>query len=189
MDAVNNLVHLGARVVKDPMNSGWDAWFKKGKRKQVSGENEYELSRYQPLVKLMLEDHFAGKLELSTYPYVREGPTETGVGGAASGLVATAIGGRDSPLSRIGSGQSASSGHRPQPSSLRSAKPTWHQKGRPAAGAGGGSNSHSMGAGLERGDGNRQRVIVFVAGGMTFSEVRSTYQVTERLGKDVYIGE
>lgn len=55
MDAVNNLVHLGARVVKDPANSGWDAWFKKGKRRQQTGENEYELSRYQPLVKLMLE--------------------------------------------------------------------------------------------------------------------------------------
>jgi len=198
MDAVNNLVHLGARVVKDPMNSGWDAWFKKGKRKQVSGENEYELSRYQPLVKLMLEDHYAGRLETSTYPYVRDGPPESGAGvgamvGGASGLVSSAIGGRDSPLSRIGSAQSSNaSGNRPQPSSLRSAKPTWHQKGRPGAGTGGGGSFSSSGGGggmAERGDGNRQRVIVFVAGGMTFSEVRSTYQVSERLGKDVYIGE
>jgi syntaxin-binding protein 1 len=190
MDAVNNLVHLGARVVKDPMNSGWDAWFKKGKRKQVSGENEYELSRYQPLVKLMLEDHFAGKLETATYPYVRDGPPESAVGmssmvGGASGLVSSAIGGKDSPLGRIGSGNSAA-GSRPQPSSLRSAKPTWHQKGRPVAGTS--ASSSTLPTGQERGDGNRQRVIVFVAGGMTFSEVRSTYQVSERLAKDVYIG-
>lgn len=191
MDAVNNLVHLGARVVKDPMNSGWDAWFKKGKRKQVSGENEYELSRYQPLVKLMLEDHFAGKLETATYPYVRDGPPESAAGmssmvGGASVLVSSAIGGRDSPLGRIGSGNSAA-GSRPQPSSLRSAKPTWHQKGRPGAGTSA-SSSTSLTGGQERRDGTRQRVIVFVAGGMTFSEVRSTYQVSERLAKDVYIG-
>ena len=191
MDSVNNLVHLGARVVKDPMNSGWDAWFKKGKRRQMSGENEYELSRYQPLVKLMVEDHFAGKLETSTYPYVRDGPPESGNGmvGGASGLVTSAIGGRDSPLARIGSSQSGSSASsRPQPSSLRSAKPTWHQKGRPGAGGMGSASSTSLG-GAERGNGTRQRVIVFVAGGMTFSEVRSTYQISEKLGKDVYIGE
>jgi syntaxin-binding protein 1 len=202
MDAVNNLIHLGARVLKDPQNSGWDAWFKKGKRKQITGENEYELSRYQPLVKLMLEDHYAGKLEQSTYPYVRDGPPETGgsgvssMVGGASGLVSSAIGGRDSPLSRHGSSQSSMSNasNRMQPSSLRSAKPTWHQKGRPAAGVGGGGGGGSGGGSYsssysDRGDGNRQRVIVFIAGGMTFSEVRSTYQVSEKLGKDVYMGE
>jgi syntaxin-binding protein 1 len=190
MEAVNNLVHLGARVVKDPMNSGWDAWFKKGKRKQISGENEYELSRYQPLVKLMLEDHFAGKLETATYPYVRDGPPESSAGmsgmvGGASGLVSSAIGGKDSPI-RMMSGSSTTS-NRSQPSSLRSAKPTWHQKGR-AGGTGTSISSTTSTSIQDRGGGNRQRVIVFVAGGMTFSEVRSTYQVSERLAKDVYIG-
>ncbi len=34
----------------------------------------------------------------------------------------------------------------------------------------------------------RQRVLLFVAGGMTYSEMRSAYQISERLGKDVYIG-
>ncbi|UZJ52783.1 hypothetical protein CBS101457_002103 [Exobasidium rhododendri] len=203
MDAVNNLVHLGARVVKDPMNNGWDAWFKKGKRKQITGENEYELSRYQPLVKLMIEDHFAGKLETSTYPYVRDGPPEV-VGGGASNLVSSAMRGRELPLNLINPGHSSTNGSRPQPSSLRSAKPTWHQKGRPGAGAGGGGSYYSAGGagtggasggggggggvGAERGDGHRQRVIVFVVGGMTFSEIRSTYQVSERLKRDVYIG-
>lgn len=177
MDAVNNLVNLGARVVRDATNSTWDAWFKKGKRKQVSGENEYELSRYQPLVKLMVEDHIAGRLDQSTYPYVRDGPPEVagGVGamvGGASGLVSTVTGSSNSSASL-----------RPQPSSLRSAKPTWHQKGRP--GASGGGSGASMG-GL---DTSRQRLIVFVAGGMTYSEVRSAYEVSEKMGKDMYIGE
>lgn len=74
---------------------------------------------------------------------------------------------------------------RPQPSSLRSAKPTWHQKGRPGAGTGPGGNSSSSFSGL---DATRQRVIVFVAGGMTYSEVRSAYQLSDKLNKDVYFG-
>lgn len=201
MEAVNNLILLGARVVKDPMNSGWDAWFKKGKRKQVSGENEYELSRYQPMVKLMLEDHYTGRLESSLYPYVRDGPPDTttaisGMMGGASGLVSNAIGGRDSPLARIApasltSSHSGSSHHsaRAQPSSLRSAKPTWHQRGRQGVGGGGSTSSMSTGGFTDRSDGTRQRVIVFVAGGMTYSEVRSVYQLSEKLGKDVYIGK
>ncbi|GAC99645.1 hypothetical protein PHSY_007248 [Pseudozyma hubeiensis SY62] len=178
MEAVDNLVHLGAQVVKDPSSSGWDVFWKKGKRKQqpVGGE-EYELSRYQPLVKLMVEDHFAGRLEQATYPYVRDAPVEAaGAGGLGLPAVQT------SALARVGLGATSSSvspagaGARTQPSSLRSAKPTWHQKGR------GGSN-----VGIERVE-NRQRVMVFVAGGMTYSEMRSAYQMSERLGKDVYIG-
>lgn len=180
MDAVNNLIHLGARVVKDSTSSGWDAWFKKGKRKQVSGENEYELSRYQPLVKLMVEDHFAGRLDSSLYPYFRDAPAEalqaTGMGamvGNASGLVTSAIGGAHSSPTPA----------RPQPSSLRSAKPTWHQKGRPGGGSGGGSSGSVTGV-----HSTRQRVIVFVAGGITYSEVRSVYELSNKLNRDVYIG-
>ena len=175
MEAVDNLVHLGTQVVKDP-SSGWDMFFKKGKRKQQPGENEFELSRYQPLVKLMVEDHFAGKLEQATFPYVRDAPPE-------SATSALSLPVQTSALARVGLGgasasssSAASAAGRTQPSSLRSAKPTWHQKGR------GGSN-----VGVERVD-NRQRVLLFVAGGMTYSEMRSAYQISERLGKDVYIG-
>ncbi len=173
MDAVDNLVHLGAQVVRDATASGWDAWFKKGKRKQQPGENEFELSRYQPLVKLMVEDHFAGKLEQATFPYVRDAPPE-----ASTGLSLPV---QTSALARVGLGgggatTTSAASARTQPSSLRSAKPTWHQKGRA------GSN-----VGVERSE-NRQRVLVFVAGGMTYSEMRSAYQMSERLGKDCYIG-
>ena len=34
----------------------------------------------------------------------------------------------------------------------------------------------------------RQRVIVFIAGGMTYSEMRTAYQVGAKLQRDVYIG-
>lgn len=180
MEAVDNLVHLGTQVVKDPSSSGWDMFFKKGKRKQQPGENEFELSRYQPLVKLMVEDHFAGKLEQATFPYVRDAPPETATGGLSlpvqtSALARVGLGGASSSSASSAAAAAGGAG-RTQPSSLRSAKPTWHQKAR------GGSN-----VGVERLD-NRQRVLLFVAGGMTYSEMRSAYQISERLGKDVYIG-
>ncbi|SPO29474.1 related to syntaxin binding protein 1 [Ustilago trichophora] len=188
MEAVDNLVHLGTQVVKDPSSGGWDMFFKKGKRKQQPvGENEFELSRYQPLVKLMVEDHFGGKLEQSTFPYVRDAPPETAVSGLSLPV-------QTSALARVGLGSAstatsstsgaASAAGRTQPSSLRSAKPTWHQKGRVAGGGVGGSGNNG---GVERVD-NRQRVLLFVAGGMTYSEMRSAYQISERLGKDVYVG-
>lgn len=205
MEAVNNLTLLGVQIAKDPnQSSAWDGWFRnKGKRRQQpTGENEYELSRYQPLVKLMIEDHFAGKLDHSTYPYVKDAPPETAsatpsyLPGALSGS------GRDSPLARVGlKSSSPVPSNRPTgaPSSLRSAKPTWHQKTRPSGGAGssglsdyglGGasSGSSSIRSGLSIRDETRQRVMVFVAGGMTYSEIRSIYQISKDLNKDGYIG-
>jgi len=55
--------------------------------------------------------------------------------------------------------------------SLRSAKPSWHRVAR-------------MNAPVDV----RQRVIVFVAGGMTYSEVREAYTLSASLNKDIYIG-
>lgn len=56
-------------------------------------------------------------------------------------------------------------------SSLRSAKPSWHKAVR--------SNAPVD---------NRQRVIVFMAGGMTYSEIRECYTLGGPLNKDIYIG-
>ena len=55
--------------------------------------------------------------------------------------------------------------------SLRSAKPSWHRAARP------GATQES-----------KQRVLVFVAGGMTFSEMREAYALSKSLSKEVVIG-
>ena len=194
MDAVNNLVLLGARVVKQPATSAWDTWFKKrSARKQPYRENEFELSRYQPLLKLMLEDHCTGKLEQTTYPYVRDAPPD--LSGSANSLVSQASSAGNSALARVGitsaSSSPSSGGARPAPSSLRSAKPTWHQKPRVGAatsGSLGSAGGASLRGAFSGDDSTRQRFIVFVAGGMTYSEIRTAYQSTNTLGKDVYLG-
>jgi syntaxin-binding protein 1 len=56
--------------------------------------------------------------------------------------------------------------------SLRSAKPSWHRAAR------------TGGAPVE----TRQRLLVFVAGGMTYSEMREMYLLSNQLGKDIFIG-
>ncbi|KAG8717169.1 vacuolar sorting protein VPS33/slp1 [Ceratobasidium sp. 394] len=57
------------------------------------------------------------------------------------------------------------------PTSLRSQKPSWHKA--PVRGTG---------------EPAKQRVIVFMAGGMTYSEMRTVYTVSNALNKDVYLG-
>ncbi|KDQ12984.1 hypothetical protein BOTBODRAFT_133850 [Botryobasidium botryosum FD-172 SS1] len=142
-DAINNLAHLGARVTR---SQGDRDTRKKLKQKSSTGE-EYELSRYTPLVQTVLEDHCSGKLDASVFPYVRDSPVAPS---AASAMRTGAV----------------------QPTtSLRSSKPSWHRAPR--------ANVNSDA---------KQRLIVFVAGGMTYSEMRVAYQLSASVGKDIYIG-
>lgn len=114
-------------------------------------DSEYDLSRFRPLLKTVLEDMFASKLDTSIFPYIQDptGPT--------------------SPTAK------AATSAPPAATSLRN-KPMWTKGGNKAAGVG-----------AQRAD-NRQRVFVFVAGGMTYSEMRSAYELSRELGKDIYIG-
>lgn len=228
MGAVNNLRLLGAQVVREPSGSGLDAIFRK-RRKHLNprstGTSEYELSRYQPLIRTMIEDHTMGRLDQSLFPYVKDAPPDQGLAAAmsarsmgtalstASGMASTlvshainATGGKDSPLARVGRGMDASSSSSSSraggTTSLRSAKPTWHQKSRAnsvvstpgsgGAGAGGvGAGGVSPGPSTPVGELSNpttQRMIVFIAGGMTYSEMRTAYETGKRQGIDVYIG-
>lgn len=215
MTAVNNLVHLGARIVRESSGSGLDAIFRK-RRKQLksrSNASEYDLSRYQPLVRTMIEDHATGRLDQSLFPYVRDAPRETAATGSlssrnissfsssatdmATSMLNSAIyatGGKDSPLARVGrfdasSGRTASTGG--GSTSLRSAKPTWHQKGRSQSAASiqtAGGLLTPRGSVSDVSNPTAQRVMVYVAGGMTYSEMRTAYEVGARNNTDVYIG-
>ncbi|KIY44952.1 Sec1-like snare protein [Fistulina hepatica ATCC 64428] len=57
----------------------------------------------------------------------------------------------------------------PQATSLRSQKPAWHRAAKPVVDS-------------------RQRLLLFVAGGMTYSEVREVYQLSNSLDRDIFIG-
>jgi syntaxin-binding protein 1 len=166
MDAVNNLALLGQSVTKasSSLFLGLTSFFwciDKGESKQGSGrkrnvlfkqrapDDAYDISRYQPALKLMVEEHLAGRLDRNNFPYVGQAP-------------------RPPPSSRLGTSSS------PAPSattSLRSARPRWQSGVRNRASAE-----------------PRQRVIVFGLGGITYSEIRSAYQISLAGPRDVYIG-
>ncbi|BGP12280.1 hypothetical protein JCM10213_000024 [Rhodosporidiobolus nylandii] len=141
MDAVNNLSYLGVNVNKDSGKK------RKPLFKQKEEDDAYDISRYQPAMKYMLEEHFAGSLDQSTFPYVRDAPTAGG-----SSLRSSA------PLA-------------PTSGSLRSARPQWTaQRSKRVVNE------------------PKQRVMVFMAGGATYSEVRTVYKVSEASNKDVFLG-
>ena len=60
----------------------------------------------------------------------------------------------------------------PQTTSLRSQKPSWHRAAKPGTSV----------------VNNRERLLVFIAGGMTYSEIREAYQLSTSLNKDIFIG-
>ncbi|PPQ62890.1 hypothetical protein CVT24_006288, partial [Panaeolus cyanescens] len=137
-DAVNSLLLMGVRISRGPADKDVK------KRKQKPAGDEYELSRFKPEIKTVLEEQVSDKLDSTIFPYVKDAPS------------AMPVSPRSPP---------------PQTTSLRSQKPAWHRAPKAAAVSD-----------------NRQRLIVFVAGGMTYSEIREIYQLSSRLNKDIYIG-
>ncbi|PLW04324.1 hypothetical protein PCASD_26883 [Puccinia coronata f. sp. avenae] len=134
------MVFLGANVAKDSGKK------RKALFKQPLDENAYDISRFQPLVKLMLQDAISNKLDQSVFPYMGDNPATSASNGAGAASSASA------------------------PTSLRSAKPSWQRPRSKAIAA------------------NRERLMIFVAGGLTYAEVRAAYEISEAHSKDVIIG-
>ncbi|PAV20211.1 Sec1-like snare [Pyrrhoderma noxium] len=149
IDAINGLTHLGVRITRGPA----DKDIKRKVKSKISSEEEYDLSRYKPVLQTVVDDHISGKLDTSIFPYVKDSPLQN----TSSSKPTTPI---------------------PQTTSLRSTRPTWHKAPKP--GAGGSSPSTSSAP--------RDRLLVFVLGGMTYSEMRTCYARSEALNKDVYVG-
>ncbi|CAG8548514.1 343_t:CDS:10, partial [Acaulospora morrowiae] len=130
-DAINNLGFFGVKLIRKP---------KKYRQKQGE-EMPYEISRYIPKLKLVLESHIDKTIDHTAYPYTKD-PT-----GDPDGSKATQQG----------------------PVSLRSARAGWYKKGQAAESRAG-------------------RIIVFVAGGVSYSELRSCYELSDKHRLDVIIG-
>ncbi|KAK5720639.1 syntaxin binding protein 1 [Elasticomyces elasticus] len=108
----------------------------------INPEAEYALSRYEPALQLLLENHAQGTVSSESFPYTRPPPLD-----------------ESESLTQVSTNAT----------SLRQAKPTW-AKTRTATTAG-----------AE----NRQRVVVFMAGGATYSESRVCYEVGGKTGREV----
>jgi len=134
-----NLELLGGHItkaLKDPKRTTQSLF--PAKTAPTAQSEEYALSRFEPMLKLMLEDIAKGALDQTTFPYVKP-PLDNSEEMAAQSQA-----------------------------SLRSAKPTW-AKNRTST--------------VE----NRQRIIVFMAGGASFSESRACYEISQSRGRDVFL--
>ena len=141
-EVIHNLGLLGAHVsrrLKDTKPASQPPFAKKQPPKPEAEESG--LSRYDPAVSAMLEEHIRGTLDQILFPYTKPYLD------AAEGLM----------------GQENVS-----QASLRSAKPTWART-RPSS--------------VEP----RQRIIVFMAGGATYSESRACYEISRTSNKDILL--
>lgn len=105
----------------------------------LSQEDDYSLSRFNPVVQDMLEEHVRGTLPQDIFPFIKMSPDD----------------------------MNAMQDNTPA-ASLRSAKPTW---------------AKTRLANVEP----RQRIIVFMAGGATYSEARACYDVSAKTSRDVFL--
>lgn len=138
-EVIRNLDLLGVnttRALKDPRPTPLPLFPQKPP--PATAQEEYALSRYEPALQLLLENHATGTVDPTTFPYTKP------------------------PLDLDTSTNQLST------TSLRSAKPTW---------------AKSRNASSEP----RQRVIVFMAGGATYSESRACYEVGRRTNKEVFL--
>uniref|UniRef100_A0AAQ4PJ47 Syntaxin binding protein 1b n=1 Tax=Gasterosteus aculeatus aculeatus TaxID=481459 RepID=A0AAQ4PJ47_GASAC len=121
-DIISNMAHMGLPIVSE-VSSPAD-------RKERISEQTYQLSRWTPLMKDLIEDAIEDKLDPKQYPYISQRQTSA---------KATA------------------------PSSARYGN--WHKNRGPTE--------------MKTGP----RIILFIIGGMTYSEMRCVYEVTQANGK------
>lgn len=138
-NVLRNLSLLGARVTR-PLKDNRSTFQSIFPRKppSIDPQEEYSLSRFEPALKLLLEEHNKNTLDQEHFPFTKP--------------------------QLVPEGQME---NLPQ-TSLRSAKPTW-AKARAT------SNEP------------RQRVLIFMAGGATYSESRACYETMQESNKDVYL--
>ncbi|KAK2766750.1 vacuolar sorting protein VPS33/slp1 [Arachnomyces sp. PD_36] len=140
---IYNLDLLGARAekpLKDTTKPHAQSLFPKKQAPPDASEEEGALSRFEPNLKLMLEEQIRGTLDSTVFPSTRPQLEPDGM----------------MPQDNISQ------------ASLRSAKPTWART-RPSASE------------------PRQRIIVFMAGGATYTEARACYDLSQSSNKDIYL--
>jgi syntaxin-binding protein 1 len=122
--------------------------------KKKASDDDLTLARYTPLVKDVASALVTGSLPLDHYPSMRD--ADVPAAGSGSG---PKVGAGKSVRGAAGGGRTA---------------PRWASKSKGAGGGGGGAGGS---------DEKTPKIIIFVIGGMTHSEMRSVYEATKEQQK------
>eukprot|EP00899_Mesostigma_viride_P012721 jgi/Mesvir1/2144/Mv16665-RA.1 len=181
-NAVNNLECIGVPVSKTSSSGGFSLSFGKRKKRVIRKEKEGEqsnwnLARFQPYLQEVVEDLVKGDLSAEEFPFV---------GGAVKSVV-NMSGGHSAPTPPTGSGASARTSTSGGVKSART-KGSWANKGKSTDDGddGGRPSRHTDGSRVS--SSHSKRIIVFVLGGMAYSEIRSAHQLKASTGHEVIVG-
>ncbi|KAJ3236110.1 vacuolar sorting protein VPS33/slp1 [Chytriomyces hyalinus] len=206
--AITNLGLLGVRLSsnqekKKKLNVprytyyGRVAEKKKKARKRKEGDVPYDLSRFVPMLKYIIEDQISGNLDTQLFPWINAPPSDENSAKSGSSSAAAAAAAAASAMFTTKSKIPAALQPLPSagnPYSLRTTRASWAKKPKLNMNEGGGFGGASAGASGKGGEDaddlrkNGPRVVVFIAGGVTFSEIRSGYEIVKELKRDVIIG-
>ncbi|KAI7903180.1 Sec1-like protein [Cokeromyces recurvatus] len=154
-DAINNLPLIGVKLTRIRRQEKVSFLKKRRQRRNKDEEAPYELSRYVPILKKVMDAHFSNMLDPSQFAFTRKSDMDSSEDGyghspGRSGMALSGV-------------------------SLRTTKPTWSRKSNSTI-----SNSSRVSTGA--------KLIIFVIGGATYSEIRSAYEIAETYNRDVFIG-
>ncbi|KAJ3179267.1 vacuolar sorting protein VPS33/slp1 [Gaertneriomyces sp. JEL0708] len=195
--AITNLNYLAVRLTKSKEKKIMD---ERGKytyhahnkvKKQKSKSNDdmpYDLSRWTPILKTIMNDQIRNTLDLNLFPWIKEPPAEE---------IAPPPPRTQPSSTKISAGKEKANAVVPPdsnyPYSLRTTRPSWaKKKTSPKSGKDADvSDIAALGSPAAQSSDLRKngpRIIVFSVGGLTFSELRATYEVIRDMQRDVIVG-
>jgi syntaxin-binding protein 1 len=181
--AINNLAMLDITLSSSQSKqkekdkgrySYWGSYKQERKKKKSKGGDAmpYDLSRYVPLFKRLLEDQIANNVPKDIFPWVVEPkPEEIGISSSSLKMFRFTSNGIVPPDPNY-------------PLSLRTTRASWSGKSRVPKAANGIDKSKEQVEWRRNGP----RIILFSLGGLTYSEIRSAYEISKESQRELYIG-
>ncbi|KAK0140627.1 Syntaxin-binding protein 1 [Merluccius polli] len=156
-DIISNMAHLGMPIISE----GTAKKTKRPDRKERISEQTYQLSRWTPLIKDIMEDAIEDKLDPKLYPYISQRQA------APVGIEPLTLAVLGAMLYQLRHSHSLLTSFplRPLHPNSSARYGNWHKNKGPT----------------EQKTG--PRVLVFIIGGVTYSEMRCVYEVTQANGK------
>jgi syntaxin-binding protein 1 len=158
-------------------------------------ESQYSLSRFVPVLAEVLENAASGRLSQEEYPYVRPPGSPSAASGSGFGYQQQQYSQQSGATTNSAEYSGGESDGTPRGTagvaSFRTLRSTGNWAKKASSGGSGAvvpGESRPLGAVTGGGGDGSSRMIAFVIGGFTFSELRVAHRMTARTGRDVLLG-